>query len=157
MLIISNTTTAYKKRRGFYEFKKLFLQVWEIHSDIFLCNTADGSLWSAAGAASITRMLPDGLNSAERQHECVDGDEFCYYIGYQILMKTPWITKVDVTMTFQSSSLIAGRQACIWMTTCLFKRRYTFAGLSLVVLKSDEMELMEIFVIVIVFKVKAGT
>ena len=77
-----------------------------------------------------------------------DGDEFRYYIGYQIPHEDSMDYKVDVTMTFQSSSLTPGR-ASVYLdddSIPLYSNGGTVLQGSATFSKSDEMELMEIFV-----------
>lgn len=71
-----------------------------------------------AQAAITKEVTSDGFKlSGTGSMNVWDGDEFRYYIGYQIPHEDSMDYKVDVTMTFQSSSLTQAGQACIWMTT----------------------------------------
>ena len=82
-----------------------------------------------------------------------DGDEFRYYIGYQIPHEDSMDYKVDVTMTFQSSGLTPGR-ASVYLdddSIPLYSNGGTVLQGSATFSKSDEMELMEIFVTILMF------
>ena len=63
-----------------------------------------------AQAAITKEVTSDGFKlSGMGSMNVWDGDEFRYYIGYQIPHEDSMDYKVDVTMTFQSSSLTPGR------------------------------------------------
>ena len=102
-----------------------------------------------AQAAITKEVTSDGFKlSGTGSMNVWDGDEFRYYIGYQIPHEDSMDYKVDVTMTFQSSSLTPGR-ASVYLdddSIPLYSNGGTVLQGSATFSKSDEMELMEIFV-----------
>ena len=102
-----------------------------------------------AEAAITKEVTSDGFKlSGTGSMNVWDGDEFRYYIGYQIPHEDSMDYKVDVTMTFQSSSLTPGR-ASVYLdddSIPLYSNGGTVLQGSATFSKSDEMELMEIFV-----------
>ena len=102
-----------------------------------------------AQAAITKEVTTDGFKlSGTGSMNVWDGDEFRYYIGYQIPHEDSMDYKVDVTMTFQSSSLTPGR-ASVYLdddSIPLYSNGGTVLQGSATFSKSDEMELMEIFV-----------
>ena len=102
-----------------------------------------------AQAAITKAVTTDGFKlSGTGSMNVWDGDEFRYYIGYQIPHEDSMDYKVDVTMTFQSSGLTPGR-ASVYLdddSIPLYSNGGTVLQGSATFSKSDEMELMEIFV-----------
>ena len=96
-----------------------------------------------AQAAITKEVTSDGFKlSGTGSMNVWDGDEFRYYIGYQIPHEDSMDYKVDVTMTFQSSSLTPGR-ASVYLdddSIPLYSNGGTVLQGSATFSKSDEME-----------------